>query len=413
MIISALHVLFMSAAVVASDQLHNAGYQSVSLLGEGPSDITKELEADYREREALIELQRRGQPNVWTKTKNRLNENVGLMFGMNWTLLYQKATDSLDTDDWAGGGRRQIAAAWTAIGRGTENEGTLGVRFQNRDRVGSGLLPTDLGPAIGSVWTTGFGFDEFSFVLTDLWWEQAALEGKIGVRFGKYLPFDVFDPFSFKSPLTGFQNAAFSGTPAMVLPSFSLGVSGRVRLSDELDLILGINDANGEPDTSGFDTFFDDREYFVAGELRWRPAMPSGAGKFHVTTWHTDEREQAQTQKGWGTTFSGEYRTGRLTPFLRYSWSDGGAADLRHLIACGLALNDVAGRDNDLAGIGLSWGKPDNSRLDNQTAAELFYRTQVLRFLALTPSVQTIINPAGNPDKDVVFVFGIRGRMAF
>ena len=41
------------------------------------------------------------------------------------------------------------------------------------------------------------------------------------------------------------------------------------------------------------------------------------------------------------------------------------------------------------------------------------YRLQVTRELAITPDVQLLINPALNPEKNAIWVFGLRGRLAF
>ena len=56
----------------------------------------------------------------------------------------------------------------------------------------------------------------------------------------------------------------------------------------------------------------------------------------------------------------------------------------------------------------MNWGKPSESGLDDQFIAELFYRLQVAQNLGITPDVQLLINPALNPDEDLIWVFGLR-----
>ncbi len=68
---------------------------------------------------------------------------------------------------------------------------------------------------------------------------------------------------------------------------------------------------------------------------------------------------------------------------------------------------------SDLVGLGVNWGKPSDDSLDDQVSDELFYRLQLAQNLAITPSVQLIINPALNPDENVIAVFGLRLRLAF
>ena len=70
-------------------------------------------------------------------------------------------------------------------------------------------------------------------------------------------------------------------------------------------------------------------------------------------------------------------------------------------------------KNNDVAGIGLSWGKPTGGTLRRQFTSEAFYRFQLTQFLAVTPDVQSIVDPALNPTADVLAFFGIRLRAAF
>ena len=48
-----------------------------------------------------------------------------------------------------------------------------------------------------------------------------------------------------------------------------------------------------------------------------------------------------------------------------------------------------------------------------QFTSEMFYRFQLTEFLAVTPDVQLIVNPALNPSADAIAFFGIRLRAAF
>jgi porin len=64
-------------------------------------------------------------------------------------------------------------------------------------------------------------------------------------------------------------------------------------------------------------------------------------------------------------------------------------------------------------GLGLQRGAPADGTLRDQFTSELFYRFQLTQFLALTPDVQLIVDPALNPSVDVLGFFGIRLRAAF
>ena len=66
---------------------------------------------------------------------------------------------------------------------------------------------------------------------------------------------------------------------------------------------------------------------------------------------------------------------------------------------------------SDLIGVAVNWGNPSDDALDDQYTGELFYRLQLSQNLAITPSVQLLIDPAINPDEDHVWIGGIRIRL--
>lgn len=57
--------------------------------------------------------------------------------------------------------------------------------------------------------------------------------------------------------------------------------------------------------------------------------------------------------------------------------------------------------------------KPADGSLRDQFTSELFYRFQLTQFLAVTPDVQLIVDPALSPNTNVLTFFGIRVRAAF
>jgi porin len=71
----------------------------------------------------------------------------------------------------------------------------------------------------------------------------------------------------------------------------------------------------------------------------------------------------------------------------------------------------------DLLGFGLNWGEPNEDNfgpgLRDQYTAEAFFRWQLTPQIAITPDVQLLINPALNPEDEVIGIFGLRARLAF
>jgi porin len=87
---------------------------------------------------------------------------------------------------------------------------------------------------------------------------------------------------------------------------------------------------------------------------------------------------------------------------------------LQKSISLGVGYQPNPGAGHDLIGLGLNWGEPNEDSfgpgLDDQYTAELFYRVNLGKHLAVTPDVQAIFNPALNPEKDVIGIFGLRAR---
>jgi len=70
-----------------------------------------------------------------------------------------------------------------------------------------------------------------------------------------------------------------------------------------------------------------------------------------------------------------------------------------------------------MLGVGLNWRRPSadtlGSGLDDQYTTEIYYRWQALKVLAITPGVQLLVNPALNPDEDLITIWGLRARFSF
>ena len=49
--------------------------------------------------------------------------------------------------------------------------------------------------------------------------------------------------------------------------------------------------------------------------------------------------------------------------------------------------------------------------LDDQWTGEVFYRINLGKHFAVTPDVQVLVNPALDPDKDIIGIFGLRARL--
>jgi porin len=231
---------------------------------------------------------------------------------------------------------------------------------------------------------------------------------------------DYVDVYALASPWTGFLNFAFStGTTTLAVPNdAAFGAAAGAMLTDNLFLIGSVSDLNADPTDPGetVDSFFSDHEYFKSVEIGWTTAQDRiYLDNVHLTLWHADEREQAAQPSGWGANLSWTaYLAGKWLPFVRAGFADDGGSLTQKSVSVGFGYQKNPGKN--LLGVGLNWGQPNEdtwgSGLRDQYTAELFYRWQISKAIAVTPDLQYIRNPAFDPDANSIWVFGLRVRGA-
>ena len=171
----------------------------------------------------------------------------------------------------------------------------------------------------------------------------------------------------------------------------------------------------------GFNTF-GDKEFFSYAEIGWTTSRDMlYHDDAHLTIWQVDEREDANTKSGWGAVFSySRYLDGfggKVLPFFKAGYAEDGSSLLAKSVSFGAGYQPWHDEGvGSLFGVGLNWGEPNpatfGSGLDDQYAAEMFFRWQVSRELAVTPSIHYFKNPALNPDQDSIWMMGLRLRVA-
>jgi porin len=378
----------------------------------GPSSVEEQILEDRRARE---KTQRLGVLDEvlepWTSFKSSLREQTGLSINADYTTLWMWSSSS-PGEDRAFGGIGRVFGTWSLVDREGPFAGSLVYKVENRHRLGSDIAPQNLGFASGYQGIPGTVFSDYDgWGVTNLFWQQAIGE-RFNLVFGQVDATDYLDIYGLTNPWTQFQNLAFLTDPTIAAPSQGLGAAFGTLLTDNIYMIGGFADANGDPTLSPFSTI-EDGEFFKHLELGWVSSYERRyLDNVHLTAWHTDEREKAGIPDGWGLAFSAtKFVDDKWMPFLRAGYAEGDASLLSHSVSAGVGR--LFGGTNDLLGVGLNWGRPADDSLDDQWTSELFYRFQAAQNFAITPSIQLIGNPALNPDKDFLAYFGLRARMTF
>ena len=96
--------------------------------------------------------------------------------------------------------------------------------------------------------------------------------------------------------------------------------------------------ADGTDPLDGFDTFFNDREYFKHFEIGWTGASQEAyyLNNVHLTLWHADERDELGVEDGWGGVLSFNHTIGdKWLAFARAGWAEDGGSLLERSVSIG------------------------------------------------------------------------------
>lgn len=382
---------------------------------EGGDSVTEDIAIDDVDAGSAFRFP--GEPlQPWFDAKRRLNEQLGLKLNFSYQTLYQRA-DNTGINE-AAGGRGEINGSWALVGRGSQNVGRLTFRLENRHTLGTDIPPSKLGNQFGSGTLVGTGFSDYGYNLSELAWRQAVKDGRLRFVFGKISAVSWYGGHALSSPKRGFQNSALQGSNTRAFPGRGLGGGIAYQFSPKFVALAGLHDANAKTTGDPFDTI-GQHEYLKSFEFRAYLSTPERArwDQLRFNIWHQDARSQTGTPESYGANLvaSKLMLDDKIMPFLIAGISDGNASLFKRDIAVGVGIgfDGTAAKARDVLGVGIAWGDPSNTALQDQMTTEAYYRFQVLDNIAITPSIQIINNPAFNPDKTTVVVGGLRLRVTF
>jgi hypothetical protein len=229
----------------------------------------------------------------WFAFKDKLMNEYGLAIGINYSTLYQKASDALGEDN-AWGGIFQLPASWTLLNRGSKNTGTLVFKAENRHRISTDLAPQNLGiQGIGAASIVGTQFSDKDWMLTNLYWQQRFNEGKATVVAGHIDNTDYLGVYGLINPQTSFMNLSFSTNPTIGIPDQGFGGAYGTMLGRNFYAIAGIMDAAGDPahPDGSFSNFFDEHEYFTHIEIGYTTSQDRiYFDNINFVYWQSDEQ---------------------------------------------------------------------------------------------------------------------------
>ena len=386
------------------------GYTDSTPVFAGPNSPQGEIEETDRERDPAFRF-----PAVdaafkpWHDWKASANEQHGAQLSAHYSTLFQGLSDSLAGEDKASAGVLRATLRLATTGRESGDEGALNVMVDHRHGFRD-VTPADLAGQAGYIGLTGLFYNDIGLALINFNWTQSLNNQRAGIVVGRYDPNDYQNVLGMVNPWTLFSNLATNLDATVALPDSSWGIGGGSWLTDNWYVLGGINDANGlgSDDLEFFDGGAEFYKYFHVG---WSPSK--GERYFrnvHVLAWHVDEREDAGLESAHGISFAANWTfDDRWMPYARLGFSKGSAPIYNESVTLGFIRKFLY--RSDVVGLSVNHGSPPDDSLRDQTTIEAFWRYQFSQGLAITPSIQLLLDPALNPDEDTVWVWGLRFRL--
>jgi porin len=340
---------------------------------------------------------------------NELHAKTGLRISFAYTTVFQQASGGFN----GFGGDFDIMTAWTLVGRGTANTGTLVVTGEDRFRQAD-QPPSALRGDLGTLQPPTNGFNDRGWVVRDALWMQRLFDGRLRFLIGRADLTDYVGAHRLQNKNNSFSNRFFSANPTVASPGHGPAFGISVVPNDLFYVNFGLANAYGTTTTMQVSSL-DQGDFFYTLELGFTPEIEGlGTGRYQLMLWQMDGREELGLPSDSGVSVILNQDIGeQFLCFARYGYSEATLSNIQNSVQAGVGYRGLFGPDN-LTGFAGSWGEPPTGGGRNETVFEIFQRIQLTAFSQLTVGGQVIIDPANSPwGADVVGVLTARYRIAF
>ncbi len=399
-------------------------YKNQDAIG-GPKSVGAQLKADNQKKEAYFRLPIKV-TNGWYTWKKKLAQDYGLQLGINYTTVFMQSSHVLDesqNEAKASSGIFDFQLGWNLVGRKSgKNKGTLFLKVNNRHSYDNNKTA----PMFHGLFESGYvglpavGFNNYDTRILELNWQQGFWDDKFQFVVGKIDPTNYLNFHGLVIPWSSFLGFGASLSGTVNWPNQGLGAVASYRITDNWYAMGLVSDVYGDllkdNDYLDFGRNVFDGNLFKSVEAGWVPSMDQRYfKKISLTYWHSDAYVNpagSSIESGSGWAFSSHwFFDNKYAPYVRFASSNGNGenAFYKNDIQIG---NAFLFKSHDL--VGLSFSSAEVGGVEKrQMTAELYYRFHLTEHLAVTPDVQWIINPAGNPNRNDLWYYGIRGRVTF
>jgi len=307
-----------------------------------------------------------------------------------------------------------------------------------------GLDASAIGSVLGGVNADACGDQVID--VTELYYEQAFLDGRVRLRIGKLDITGGFEchgcPVCFdgsayaNDEASQFLNAALVNNPTIPFPDKGLGMVVYAEPLEWLYAGIGAVDAQADARETGLSTAFHDEDYFFGiFEVGVVPVIPSKngdmPGTYRIGLWYDPQGKDRHDGSGLKRDDVGFYlsfdqmvcrenadedSTQGAGLFFRYGYAHRDVNDVGCFWSIGGQYQGlIPGRDDDVLGVGYAAGQlaPDAFDEKCESVLEIYYGAAVTPWLIVSPSIQYVWNPGGTDGVGSAVVVGVRAQMSF
>ncbi|NWG87776.1 MAG: carbohydrate porin [Hydrogenophilaceae bacterium] len=406
------------------EQLEAANKKLESALGRSGNADVKEMAARIEDVENEVLALRK--PSALEEALDGVSASASL------TMVAQHASGgSVDGGQLTGRADVEVELPGGSIG---DAEGKIfaHLRAGDGDGVDTGAFATSN--------ATAFNFAQP--VLMQAWYQldipvggKTGSLGQVEVTAGKIDPFGFFDGNNIADDESEqFLNLAFIHNPLLdaggdigvgehgASPGLRLAYVSDINSGNRITASLGLFGAGEGANYS--DTF---GKHLTIAQLEYAGKTFGGLeGAWRLYGWNNGRAEDLadpanqERHTGWGVSIDQQVAD-HVTLFTRLGLSTKGEVAFDRAFTLGAQFDGgLWGRENDRIGLAAGWLKvSDEYKLANpgfsgaEKPLELYYAWQLNDNLQLSPSVQWIGNPGGDPTADDVTVFSLRAKAAF
>ena len=363
----------------------------------------------------------------WFDWKRKLNEKTGIQLSINYSSVFMGASAKISDENvqTAASGIFDATINWNFLNRKKgKNKGNLILWLDSRHLYYGDVAPQMLNFETGSATLPALKFNKWSFRALELYYQQQLFNGRMGIAIGKIDMPDWFVYHCLLHPLMHFTDYGMTIAPTVSWSNPGLGivVGGWLDKKKRFGIMAGINDVAG--DDISQNNFFDlgasnwkNGKFLKMAEFIYTPAYDKlYFNRINLTVWHSDELTAADSSffsspgsKGFSLQATWMIKN-KYIPTFTFGMTDGDGAN--SISRLNIAINHAwYFPSRDMFGIGLNYTESTvNGK--GQFLNEIFYRFTISKAFVVTPLIKTVIKPALNPDKDVLFYYGIRTRIS-